>query len=97
APVRAHLLPGAEPPRSALEVDQRGVARREPDLARALGPVRALHVVLELVLEDVRLARKRHRAPALAQLQRMGRALRRGAEQRARAPARRLAGCSDGE
>ena len=53
-------------------------------LAGSLGPLRAVHVVLGLVLEDVRRARRRDRAPAVAQLQRLGRALRRRAELGAR-------------
>ena len=57
-------------------------------LARALGPVRALHLVLELVLEDLRLDRRRDHPAALAQLQRLGDPLRRGAERRARPPGR---------
>ena len=57
-------------------------------LARALGPVRALHLVLELVLEDVRLDRRRDHPAALAQLQLLGDPLRRRAERRARPPGR---------
>ena len=42
-------------------------------LARALGTLRALHELRELVRQDVRLARRRHRPPALAVLLRPSR------------------------
>ena len=62
-----------------------GLARRQRLLARAVGPVRALHELLGHVLEDLRHARERDRAAALAQLLRLRAPLRRGAELRARA------------
>ena len=53
-------------------------------LARAVGPLRALHELLGLLLEDLRRARERDRAAPLAQLLRVRPALRRRAELGAR-------------
>ena len=53
-------------------------------LARAFGPVRALHELRGLVRQDVRLDRGRDHPAAVAQLQRVGDPLRRGAERGAR-------------
>ncbi len=50
------------------------------------GPVRPLHELLRLLLEDVRSAGERHRPAALAELLRVRAALRRRAELRARPP-----------
>ena len=65
-------------------------------VARALRPVRPLHELLGLVLEDLRRAGERDRAAALAQLLRVRAALRRGAElgarQGGRDPRRRRGG-----
>ena len=48
---RARLLPRAERAAAQLALDDAGLTRGRARLARALGPVRALHLVLELVHE----------------------------------------------
>ena len=75
--LRARLLPGAERRRPQLEVADARVARRQPDVARALGALRPVHEPVRLLLEDVRRARERHRAAAVAQLLGVRAALRR--------------------
>ena len=50
----ARLLPRPERRRAGLEVAHTRIARRRARVARALGPVRALHELLRLVLEDLR-------------------------------------------
>ena len=82
--LRARLLPGAERDAAQLAVDHARLARRRV-IWLALSGLFALYTsLLGLVLEDLRRARERHRAAALAELLRLRAALRRRAERRAR-------------
>ena len=80
----ARLLPRAGHGVPQLALGHAGHAGRVGALARAFGPVRALHELRELVRQDVRLDRGRDHPAAVAQLQRVGDPLRRGAERGAR-------------
>ena len=80
------LAPNRSP--RELEVADSGLDPRRRPLARALGPVRALHQLLELVRPHVRLARRRDHPAALAELLGGRAADRRGAERGAGAGAR---------
>ena len=78
--LRDRLLARPEPVAAQLEVADSGLDPRRRPLARALGPVRALHQLLELVRPHVRLARRRDHPAALAELLGGRAADRRGAE-----------------
>ena len=78
--LRDRLLARPEPDAAELEVADAGLDPRRRPLARALGPVRAVHQLLELVRPHVRLARRRDHPPALAELLGGRAADRRGAE-----------------
>ena len=80
----ARLLPRAGHGVPQLALGHAGHAGRVGALARAFGPVRALHELRGLVRQDIRLDRGRDHPAAVAQLQRVGDPFRRGAERRAR-------------
>ena len=82
--LRARLLPGAERRLRSWRWLTPGSVVGALAVARALGALRALHELLGSY-RDVRRARRRDRAAAVAELLRVRAALRRGAERGARA------------